>query len=136
MIDTSRFAHPKRTTPSKEDRKRERDARDRRFREAVWARDGAKDRATGAVLERSHEDWDRRGQVAHLLSRRAHPEVRCNTSNGVLLSDHMHQLSDHRGGRLLRLTDPETGDLATDANKPIRFTLYDRAGRVVWERIS
>lgn len=110
--------------------------KDRAFRAEVWRVDRSRCRATGVVLERVHVDPLRRGQVAHLRGRNVAPAQRTDVSNAVLMSDAMHVLSDHRGGRLLKLTDPETGEPATDASKPIRFTLYDRAGAVLWTRVS
>ena len=120
--------------PSAE-RKRMRERLDRSFRDLVWFRDRHRDRATGQLLYREHADWNFRGNVCHLRSKGAHHDLRQWTSNGVLLSDYNHQLSDGRGGRLLRLTDPDTGEPATDADKPIRFTLYDKVGKVLWMRV-
>lgn len=106
------------------------------FRDWVWLRDRECDRATGQHLFRSHSDANFRGQVAHLKGRRVRPEWLTDPNHAILLSDSNHQLSDARGGRLLRLTDPETGEPATDGTKPIRFTRIDREGKTLWSRLG
>ena len=106
------------------------------FRAAVWARDGGRDRATGQSVSKSDCSWDRLGEVAHLYGRNVRPEWATDPDRALLLSHVMHILSDGRGGYRLKLYDPLTGERATDASKPIEFTLYDRAGRILWNRIS
>ena len=104
------------------------------FRDAVWLRDHGRSRASGLQLFRNHDSMTLRGEVCHLKGRRVMPEWATDPARALLLSGHEHWLSDGRGGRLLRLYDPETMDPATDASKPILFVLKDRHGRVVWER--
>jgi hypothetical protein len=106
------------------------------FRSAVWRRDGGRDRATGKVLSKEHVDPAHRGQVCHFRGRRVMPEWATDPDRALLMSDSSHILSDARGGNLLKLTDPVTGEPADDGTKKIRFTLYDRAGNVVWTRTS
>lgn len=106
------------------------------FRSAVWVRDQGKDRATGAPLVKWDPHWDKQGQVCHLRSRGAYPDLAVDPDNAVLLSGRMHWLSDGRGGKRLRMTDPKSGEPATDGSKPIRFILTDKVGAVIWERIS
>lgn len=101
------------------------------FRNAVWYRDGGRDRMTGAPLTKDAEDPRRRGEVAHLQPRGSHPERKYDVTNGILLSASAHFLSDGRGNNRLKLTDPETGLPAIDASKKIRFTLYERDGTTV-----
>ena len=107
-----------------------------RFREAVWILDGGKDRATGQVLERVSDDWDRRGEVAHLKPRRVEPSWATDPKRAILLSMKNHMLSDARGNGRLKILDAETGEPATDASRPIRFTLYDKHGGILWTRVS
>lgn len=107
----------------------------KQFRDRVWKRDGSRDRATGELLRKSSYHWTTQGQVCHLQTRNPHADRATDPDNGILLSGWHHWLSDHRGGRLLRLTDPSTGEPATDASKPIRFTLRNTAGKILWTRI-
>lgn len=109
---------------------------DRRFRDAVWAKADGVDRSTGRPVYRVHADADKRGQVCHLKGRRVRPEWKRDPNRAIVMSDTQHQLSDARGGRRLKLTDPETSEPATDARKPIKFTLYDNDGSVISERIA
>ena len=64
------------------------------------------------------------------------PEWKTDPDRAVLLSRMNHIRSDGRGGYLLKLTDPDTGEPATDASRPIRFTAYTKDGKVLWSRIS
>lgn len=135
------LAFPKVTGRSVRQRKRDRDKQSEAFRDAIWERDGGKDRATGKPVWRSLEgSIHERGDVAHLKCRRVMPEWKTDVRRGLLLSAFSHILSDHRGGNLLKMTDPETGEPATDAGektpKPIRFTLFDRQGNVKWSRVG
>lgn len=136
VMDTSRLTHPKKTYPkyTKAESGALKMAKD--FRGAVWLRDGGVDRATGQPLEHESGAYDTCGQVCHLRGRGAYPELKYEPSNAVLMSSRNHIHSDARGGRLLRLTDPETGEPAVDGSKPIRFSMYDKAGTLLWTRIS
>jgi hypothetical protein len=109
---------------------------DRRFRDAVWAKSEGIDRSTGRPVYRVHADDAKRGQVCHLKGRRVMPEWKRDPNRAIVMSDAQHQLSDARGGHRLKLTDPETGEPATDARKPIKFTLFDKDGFVLSERIA
>jgi hypothetical protein len=109
---------------------------ERHFRSLVWSLGGGVDRFTGQLLFIAHADPNKRGQVCHLKGRRVMPEWRLDPNRAVLLSDANHQLSDARGNHRLKLTDPETGEPATDARKPIKFTLRDKDGFVIRECIS
>lgn len=133
-MDTKDLPFPKH--PIRQANKAAKQAAAKAFREAVWIRDGGRDRANGAVLLKAGNTMRESGNVCHLQSRQSHADRKTDPTNAVLLSDYHHILSDHRGGRLLRLTDPETGAPAMDGSKPIRFTLFDTRGKVVWERVS
>lgn len=106
------------------------------FRADVWQRDRHRSRVTGQPLSKSDRDWRYRGEVCHLRTRGAHPELRTVVSNALLMSAEEHWLSDARGGRALRLYDPVTLAPATDANRPILFVLKDREGHILLRRIS
>ena len=115
--------HPDRLTPAQ-------------FRAAVWVRDDGRDRATGQPLSKSDPNWDYLGEVCHLRGRNVKPEWATEPDRALLLSRTHHIASDGRGGNRLRMTDPVTEERAEDASKPIRFTLYDYEGRILWTRIS
>jgi hypothetical protein len=99
------------------------------FRQAIWRRDGGIDRATGKLLDRVSESWDTLGQVCHLKSRGAYPELKYEISNAFLMNARFHWLSDSRGGRLLKI-------LGEDANAILEFVMTDKAGAVLWRRSS
>ena len=136
MHRASGLQFPKPSLPTKTQRKTLEDKRGRAFRDAVWEREQARDRATGQILSRVHSSSFVRGEVCHLKGRRVAPELKYNPRNAILLSAEHHRLSDGRGNNRLKLTDPLTGDKATDAFQPITFTLYDRQGNVIWSRTS
>ena len=133
--DTSALAHPKHPHAQRQKKAKDQAAR-KVFRDQVWQRDGGRSRVNGEILFRSHGCKVYRGNVCHLQSRGAHPERALDPTNAILMSEYHHIMSDARGGRVLRLTDAETSEPATDATRPIRFTLYDKAGAVVWTRVS
>ena len=115
--------HPDRLTPAQ-------------FRAAVWERDRGLDRATGEPLSKTDPDWHHLGNVCHLYGRNVKPEWATDPDRALLLSFINHILSDGRGGYRLTMCDPETGERAEDASKPIRFTLYDKEGHILWTRTS
>ena len=98
----------------------------KRFREAVWARDGGKDRLTGQPLSRTDPCFDRLGDVCHLKARGPHRELALDPNNAILLSRTHHILSDSRGGRRLHI-------IGDDASKPLLFRMHDAKGNVLWQ---
>ncbi len=126
------LAFPKRTTNNGKHAER---LTEKQFRDAVWIRDEGKDRATGLPLVRGAATWDTEGQVCHLKARRVMPEWARDPDRAILLSARNHMFSDARGQCRLKLTDPETGEPATDARKPIRFTMYDKEGLPLWTSV-
>lgn len=126
---------PKHVGPTKKEKRATRHAEAKRFREMVWTRDGGRDRATGQLLVLGSPIHVLRGEVHHLMGRNVRPEWELEPTRAVLLSAFNHELADGRGGYRLKATDPETGEKATDASKPIRWTLYDKQGNVEWSRI-
>src|SRR5712692_5315558 len=67
----------------KAERKATKAAQERAFRQAVWDRD-KRCRATGAIVARSGSNWDKVGEIHHVLKRSTHPEERLNPANGIL----------------------------------------------------
>ena len=129
MIDTSALAFPKVTTPTKAEKRREKDRLERAFRKAVWKRDKGRDRATGHLLQRTHESPFLRGEVHHIQSKGAHPELRYTVSNGILLSAENHRLAEGRGGGLLLIH-------GIDANARLQFTRLETSGRILWSKFG
>lgn len=129
---------PKGTPPvvERKQKKAKQKSADDVCRDQVWERDQAVSRASGTPLERSHEDANRRGQWCHLFGRNARPEWRTDPDRQLLLSDAEHQLSDARGGNLLKILDPKTGERATDASRTVLFVWVDIKGREVKRRLS
>ena len=107
------------------------------FRDAVWARDGGVDRATGQPLSRTDCSWDRHGDVCHLFGRRVKPEWATDPDRAILMSRKNHMLSDGRGGSRLKILDAETGLRPLDATRRLRFICYDRDHEtILWTRES
>lgn len=106
-----------------------------KFRHQIWLRDGARCRATGEPVSNMDDCWQRLGNVCHLRSRGAYPELATDPENAVLMSGLMHWYSDSRGNNRLKLSDPDTGEPATNGARPIRFTMHDLSGRVLWSRV-
>lgn len=65
--------------------KRERDARDRAFRAAVWLRDGGRCRSCNRKVIHTLDVVPNRGEVHHRRGRRVAPEDRVNVDAAVLL---------------------------------------------------
>lgn len=105
------------------------------FRAAVWRRDHGRSRVTGEPLSKSDDNWRFLGQVCHLKTKGAHPALKYDPDNAILMSAQEHWLSDHRGGRLLRLYDAETNEPATSAARKILFVRLDQRGTVLWTRV-
>lgn len=79
---------------TKDEKKKSKAAQERAFRDAVWARDRNTSRASGAPLGHSGTDWERVGEVHHVLARSTNPEERLNPGNGILLSRKEHRLAE------------------------------------------
>ena len=105
------------------------------FVQKVWERDQDRNRANGEPLSKHDDRLRHLGNVCHLVTKGAHPELRLLVANGILLSAEYHWLSDHRGNYRLRLLDPQTSEPATNANQPILFVMRDRLGKVLWQRV-
>lgn len=132
------LAFPKGTPPTQERQAKKRavQSEEDKARSAVWARDKGRDRATGKPLKRNSANPDERGEWCHLKGRRVKPEWKTDPRRQILLSATNHQLSDGRGGYLLKILNPKTLAPATDGNAPILFIRYNPKGVELWRRIS
>jgi len=126
-----RYATPKHaivpTAIVKQAKKKLKSEQEAEFRAAVWRRDRNRSRASGKPLAKSGSDWDRVGEVHHVLARSTDPDKRLDPSNGILLSKSEHRLAetvcpnapDHC---LLDIVGPE------DRSKPQLFLWRDVHG--------
>lgn len=91
-----RQAVPKGTpTPlAKVARKAAKKANEATFRKSVWERDRSRSRASGKPLARSGTDYEKVGEVHHVLKRSTSPDRVFDVSNGILLSKHEHHLAE------------------------------------------
>lgn len=69
-------------------------ALEKAFREGVWARDRGRSRASGKPLAKSGVDYDRVGEIHHMLKRSTDPDRIYDVSNGILLSATEHKLAE------------------------------------------
>lgn len=106
---------------------------EKEFRDAVWARDHSRSRASGKPLSRSGTDPRRVGEVHHVLKRSTHPEKRLDPSNGILLSREEHMLAEATCPNdpqhaFLEIVGPE------DLSQPQLFVWRDVQGKVIREK--
>jgi len=64
------------------------------FRKGVWARDQSRSRASGKRVARSGTDFEKVGEVHHVIPRSLAPERVYDIANGLLLSKHEHHLAE------------------------------------------
>jgi hypothetical protein len=106
------------------------------FRDAVWARDKGRSRATGKPLVRSGTtDWDQLGEVDHSYPRSTAPDKIYDVSNGILLSKTENRLrkvvcAEAPEYKLFDYAGPE------DRGELQEFLWRDRTGRIVKRRIG
>lgn len=131
-------AFPKGTPPTVERQEKKAAAKsaEDKCRDAVWHRDKSHSRASGKPLKRGGANPDTRGEWCHLAGRRVKPEWKLDPKRSLLMSATEHQLSDSRGGHLLKLLDPKTLKPATRADQPILFVRYEMDGRELWRRVG
>lgn len=84
------------TVVAKVERKKSKQADEKAFRDGVWERDKRRSRASGKPLARSGSDFEKVGEVHHVLARSVAPERIYDVSNGLLLSKHEHHLAETR----------------------------------------
>lgn len=109
------------------------------FRDAVWARDKSRCRATGVQLSRSGTDPNAVGEVDHSIPRSLAPELIYDVSNGVLISRYLNRLrkaacAEAPEHRLFDYSPVDPGE--TDRGKPQRFVWRDRTGKITKERVG
>lgn len=119
----------------KKARERTKAERERAFRAAVWARDQSRSRASGKPLAKSGTDYERVGEVHHVLKRSTHPEDIWTPTNGILLSKAEHALAETRcpadpSRFLLTISGPD------DRSRPQTFIWRDQHGTVLRTRLG
>lgn len=87
---------PRRRVLDRVAEKAERDRQAAAFRNAVWKRDSYSCQVCGRHLRRTAELVPDRGEVHHRLTRGAHPRLRYDIGNGVLLCQGCHARA-HQG---------------------------------------
>lgn len=123
------------TPVAKVERKKAKAQREKEFRAGVWARDKSRSRASKKPLHRSGTDFEKVGEVHHVIPRSLAPERVYDVANGLLLSKHEHHLAETMcpnapGFMLLEISGPE------DRSQPQTFTWRDVQGTVTKERIG
>jgi len=78
----------------KHEKKKAKKASEAEFRKGVWERDKSRSRASKKSLGHSGSDWDRIGEVHHVIPRSIAPERIYDVKNGLLLSKHEHALAE------------------------------------------
>lgn len=114
----------------KKERKQAKKDKDDAFRDAIWTRDKGCSRATKQPLVRGGTtEWDRLGEVDHVINRSTAPELIYETSNGILLSK-----TENRLKKTPCPLAPEffmfSVDGPDDRAKPQNFTWRDKAGKI------
>jgi hypothetical protein len=72
---------------AKKERQQAKKDKDEAFRDAIWKLDAGCSRATKTPLVRGGTmDWNRLGEVDHVINRSTAPELIYDASNGILLS--------------------------------------------------
>lgn len=120
------------TPLAKKARQKEKDDKDEAFRKKIWDLDKGKSRATGRDLKHSDLDWDRVGEVDHVINRSTAPDRIYDTSNGILLSKTENRLKKVRCAKapeffMFEVHGPD------DRRKPQRFVWRDSAGKITKE---
>ncbi len=115
-------------------RKKSKDEQAQAFRDAVWARDKGKSRATGRKIVKSGTtEWAKLGEVDHSIPRSLAPERIYDVSNGLLLSKEENRLrkvacAEAPEYRLFDYSGPD------DRSLPQLFVWRDKTGRIVKQR--
>lgn len=117
---------------AKEERRKSRETEEKLAREAVWARDHARSRATGQPLKRSGIDWNEIGEVDHVINRSTAPELVYDTANMLLLSRKENRLKKTACPRAPEHHMFEVSGPA-DRAKPQLFRWRDKDGKITRE---
>lgn len=139
LADRPRQACPKAGLPTpiaKKERQKTKDQQAKDFRDAVWARDKGKSRATGrTVVKSGTTDWSKLGEVDHAIPRSLAPDRLYDIGNGILLSKEENRLrkvacAEAPECRMFDYTGPDDrGQLQT-------FIWRDRTGKEIRRRIG
>ncbi len=123
------------TPVAKVEKKKAKAAQEKAFRLAVWKRDKSRSRASRKPLARSGSDYEKVGEVHHVVPRSLAPERLYDVSNGLLLNKHEHQLAEticpnDPAHRLLDIEGPD------DRGLPQEFIWRDVHGKEFKRRIG
>jgi hypothetical protein len=126
---------PMPTVVRKQERIKAKAANEADFRKSVWVRDQGKSRASGKPLGKSGSNWEKVGEVHHVLARSTNPDKIYDVSNGLLLSKQEHALAEtmcpgEPSKSLLNIEGP------TDRGKPQTFVWLDVNGKELKRRIG
>ncbi len=119
----------------KAEKKKTKLANEKAFRQGVWSRDHRRSRASGKPLAKSGSDYERIGEVHHVIPRSLAPERVYDVANGLLLSKAEHALSETNcpndpAHRLLDITGPD------DRGEPQLFVWRDVQGNELRRRVG
>ena len=138
LADRPRQAMPKAGLPTpiaKQARAKSKKEREVAFREAIWARDKGRCRATRRQLVHWSTNWEHMGEVDHSLPRSLAPELVYDTTNGLLLQKHLNRLR-----KVACVHAPEfrmfSYEGPDDRRLPQRFIWRDAHGTITKERIG
>ncbi len=123
------------TPIAKVEKKKAKAAREADFRKGVWDRDQGRSRASRKPLARSGSDFEKVGEVHHVIPRSLAPGRLYDVSNGILLSRHEHALAEtvcpnDPAQRLLDISGPD------DRGKPQTFVFRDVHGKELKQRVG
>jgi hypothetical protein len=120
---------------AKDEKKKTKAQREKDFRAAVWERDKSRSRASDKPLARSGTDFEKVGEVHHVLKRSTHPEDRLNPANGILLSKREHHLAETA---CPNAPDKQLLDIAgpADLGQPQTFIWRDIHGKQTKRRVG
>ena len=116
---------------TKERTRKSKDQQAKAFRDAVWARDGGRCRATGDPLVRQGTtDAKQIGEVDHSIPRSLAPERIYDVTNGLLLSKFLNRLrkrvcAEAPEHKYFDYSGPD------DRGKPQLFVWRDKTGTVI-----
>lgn len=120
---------------TKPEKKKSKELLAQAFRAAVWERDRKRSRASKKPLARSGADYDRVGEVHHVIPRSLAPERVYDVANGLLLSKTEHAMAETTcpndpAHRLLDIQGPD------DRGKPQTFIWRDVHGHETKRRVN
>jgi hypothetical protein len=127
--------HAPRQADCQAEKKKTKAQREKDFRAAVWERDKSRSRASDKPLARSGTDFEKVGEVHHVLKRSTHPEDRLNPANGILLSKREHHLAETA---CPNAPDKQLLDIAgpADLGQPQTFIWRDIHGKQTKRRVG